>query len=173
MLVCNSISAGEVLDHRHHQVSPKVYTRYMEYKVLSSRSENVKRPRGRGSSMVVLSLFSSCPAIIANTCNLSIGQGKKMDLFSTGPKPKWNPNVKPFQHCYYNLVGSFFFTSHVCMYYVYSSHTNTHIFMYIVCIYICILWLFCLLGLVRLRLRRKNKYKTLSIILLNQKNNGK
>jgi len=43
-----------------------------------------------------LSLFSSCPAVIANTCNLSIGQGKKMDLFSTGPKPKWNPNVKPF-----------------------------------------------------------------------------
>lgn len=38
--------------------------------------------------------------------------------------------------------------------------------MYIVYMYI---WLSCLLGLVRLRLRRKNKYKTLSIILLNQK----
>lgn len=43
----------------------------------------------------------------------------------------------------------------------------------VLCIYMYILAIRRLLGLVRLRLSRKNKYKTLSIILLNQKKKKK
>lgn len=73
--------------------------------VRAVRTAAYREARG-GRALSLFSILSR--AVIANTCNLSIGRRrkmrkkkkkKKMDLYtlSVGPEsPKWIPNVKPF-----------------------------------------------------------------------------